>query len=218
MPFVLLGPPGCGKGTYARLLEERMGLLPVSMGQLLRNASKGKTPFARKLKKALARGELQSLLVVLRVLLPHLEKVRYNRVLLDGFPRLTDQALAFEGILHKKRLGIERVILIDTPSREIVRRLGARRVCSLCGQTFGIDVPPKRKGVCDSCGGRLVRRSDDAPKVVRARLKVYARDTKPLIAFYRKRGLLTRVNGFGPPERVYARIEKAIQRAQRKKN
>ena len=211
MLVVFLGPPGSGKGTYADLLQERMGLRHVSMGELLRRVPNGRSAFSLRVKRALERGRLLSFADVSRVLFRFLDKNGFERTVLDGFPRTLAQARNFDKLLEGRGAAIARVVFLDTSKNIIVRRLASRLTCSKCGQVFGEWKPPKNDSVCDACKTRLTRRADDQPTVVRARFKVFERQTKPLVAYYKKKGLLARVNGNARIETVYRRIEKALK-------
>jgi len=203
---VFLGPPGAGKGTQAKLLSQRMGLLHLSTGDILREAVKNQTPLGLKAKEYMDRGELvpDSLIVALiEECLPE-----EGGVILDGFPRTVAQAQALEDMLSSRNKKLSKVILFDSPDEVIVDRLSGRRVCSNCGAVYHIKYnPPKREGVCDLCGGSLVQREDDKEDVIRHRLEVYRKQTEPLIDFYQKRNIIFRLDATKDIQDLFSELE-----------
>ncbi len=189
-PFalILLGPPGSGKGTVAKALSAHFGIPHVSTGDILRENVKAGTELGKEVKAVMDAGKLVDDQLVNRVVEDRLGRPDCAQgVILDGYPRTIEQAEALEGILA--RLELETVILYLTVDYEvIVRRLGARRSCPVCGAVYNlISKPPHRAGVCDVDGAELITRDDDKEEVIRKRLEAYDRQTQPLVDFYRVR-------------------------------
>ncbi len=202
--IVLLGAPGAGKGTQAQLLAAKLGLVHISTGDILREEVRRGTELGNQAKEYMDRGDLVPDELIVAMIA---ERIRdRDGFILDGFPRTTAQAEALE-----KLAPVERVINLQLPEEEVVRRLSARRVCEDCGKIYNlITSPPQREGVCDECGGRLIQRDDDKPEVIRRRFRVYTEETAPLKDFYRQRGLLREVDATGTVEEVFNRIEAAL--------
>ena len=188
MKLILLGAPGAGKGTQAEILSKELGIPTISTGNILRAAIKDGTPVGLEAKHYMDAGKLVPDEVIIEII--H-ERVAAedcaNGYILDGVPRTIGQAEAMEqaGIIF------DNVVSIEIADETIVDRMSGRRVCESCGASYHIvAVPPKTEGVCDSCGGKLIRRKDDEPETVRARLEVYHKKTEPLKSYYEERGLL----------------------------
>ncbi|MBC7217368.1 MAG: adenylate kinase, partial [Candidatus Caldatribacterium sp.] len=191
MRIILLGPPGAGKGTQAKKIEGEFGIPQLATGDIIRLAIKEGTEWGKKAEPFVREGQLVPDEVVIGVVKERLSRddVR-NGFILDGFPRNLKQAEALEEILKALGVSIDAVLYFDIPPEELVRRLSARRVCENCQTPYNlISSPPRNDGVCDRCGGRLVQRPDDTPEVIRKRLAVYEEQTKPLVDFYKARGL-----------------------------
>ena len=188
--IVLLGPPGAGKGTYASRLMRRLRIPHISTGDMVREEIKAGTPLGRVLKEYSDRGELVPDDIIIGILEERLKKRDCAEgFILDGFPRTIPQAEALDKIT-----GIDYVININVSDEIIVQRLSSRLVCKRCGAIYNrLTLKPKRDMICDICGGELYTREDDKPEVVRERLRVYKVRTKPLIEYYRRRGLLREV-------------------------
>lgn len=202
--FILLGPPGSGKGTQVSRLSERMGLPGISTGDLFRqNISRG-TPLGQKAREYMNAGNLVPDEIVLDMLFKRISEPDCNKgFFLDGFPRTVAQADALE----ERTAGRVRLIVIDlqVPDEEIMTRMTGRLVCKQCSAIYHSKFsPPKHPGVCDKCGGELYQREDDKVDVIRERLNVYRRQTAPLIDYYEKKGVLHHVNGVGSPDTVFA--------------
>jgi len=209
--LVLLGAPGVGKGTQAELLSERLGACQLSTGDIFRAAKcLGEGERSPALEAALhymVRGDLVPDDTVLGIVQ---ERVRCLRCcggfLLDGFPRTVAQAQALENLLKEENVPLTAVLDYELPIDQIVARLSGRRTCSKCKAVFHVTtMPPRVKGVCDHCGGDLIQREDDRPESVRVRMAAYEKSTRPLIDFYRKRGLLVSIKAEGSPEEIYQR-------------
>ena len=205
MRIILLGPPGCGKGTQGQLLEKQYGLPKISTGDLLRKAVKQKSTLGKKAEAAMNRGELVSDEVVVEMVKERISKEDCRLgYILDGFPRTIFQAGRLE---ETGPLCPQLVLDIEISEQTVVERLSARRICSKCGAIFNILAKmPEKEGVCDICEGKLIQRNDDAPDVIRKRLRVYFEYTKPLIEYYRKRKLYHSVNGEGKVKVVFAEV------------
>jgi adenylate kinase len=198
--LILLGPPGAGKGTQARMLEERFGLIQLSTGDLLRGAVKAGTPAGRAAKAVMEAGALVSDEIVLDVLRERLEAPDCARgVILDGFPRTPGQAEALEALLTAQGQRVDAAISLEVDDSEMVRRVSGRYTCAGCGEGYHDEFKqPAQAGTCDKCGGTAFsRRADDNAETVAARLTAYHAQTAPLIAHYAARGVLKTVDGMG---------------------
>ena len=191
MKLILLGAPGAGKGTQAEILSQRLGIPTISTGNMLRAAIQAGTPTGLEAKRYMDAGRLVPDEVIIGVVAQRLEQPDCAKgFILDGVPRTLAQAEA----LDRAGVTFDKVLSIEISDREIEERMGGRRVCSGCGAPYHVKArPPKREGVCDSCGGSLVQRDDDRPETVRQRLEVYHTETEPLKGFYEGKGLLSPV-------------------------
>ena len=211
MRVAFLGPPGAGKGTQARELAREWGVPHVATGDMLRDAAAAGTPLGREAKGYMAKGALVPDEVIIRMIAERLRRPDAGRgFLLDGFPRTIAQAEGLEHLLKDLGQPLERVVYFDVSEPELLRRLTGRRVCRACQTAFHlVSAPPTTAGVCDRCGGQLYQREDDSEATVRHRLGVYARQTAPLLDWYRGRGLLVSVPGEGPIETIRGAIRGA---------
>jgi len=209
MNLVLLGPPGAGKGTQAKMLIEAYGIPQISTGDMLREAVKNQTPLGLEAKKFMDAGQLVTDEIVIglakdRIAQPDCDK----GFMLDGFPRTVAQAEALDVMLGEMNKALDHVISIEVPNSELMGRLTGRRTCKDCGQGYHmIFDPPAKEGVCDKCGGELFQRDDDNEETVANRLEVYDSQTKPLIDYYQGKGLLRPVDGVGAMSEVLDRIK-----------
>lgn len=212
MRLVLLGPPGAGKGTQAKMLAERFGASHVASGDLLRAAVKEKTPLGLQAKSYMDRGALVPDELVLKLIQQHLGRSDSEKgFILDGFPRSVAQAEALKRMLKGLKASIDRVVAIIVPDSEIIKRISGRRTCRDCGAMYHVIFdPPRNPGICNRCNGELYQRDDDAESTVSMRLEVYNAETKPLLEYYGKAGLLIRVNGVGRPEEIQNQILAAL--------
>ncbi|MFQ5899509.1 MAG: adenylate kinase [Candidatus Methylomirabilia bacterium] len=213
MRVIFLGPPGSGKGTQARQLAAELGIPQIATGDMLREAVAKGTPLGLAAKREMDAGALVPDEVVIGLVEERLAQAdAKNGFLLDGFPRTVAQAEALEQLLNEQGLALDRVIFLEVSERELLRRLTGRRTCQRCGIVFHVAFSaPKAGGICDECGGSLVQREDDSEATVRRRLEVYARETAPVLDYYRSRGRLASVKGEGPVPAVGAVIRSALE-------
>jgi adenylate kinase len=213
MNVVIMGPPGAGKGTQAERFAREHGIPKVSTGDILREAITAGTPLGLQVKSVMDRGELVGDDLIIGIVKERLaRRDALPGFVLDGFPRTVHQANALDGMLAKR--GPVIVVEIQVPDEELVRRVRTRRICSKCGRlvsAFASDGAAVEK--CTACGGELVARSDDGEGVVRDRLKVYWRETQPMITFYQERPTYRAVNGAQAPERVREALIGAVASA-----
>jgi adenylate kinase len=212
MHVILLGPPGAGKGTQAKVIERQWHVPHISTGDLLRAAVTERTEFGVQAKGYMDRGELVPDDLVVRLLAERIRRPdSAGGFLLDGFPRNVAQAEVLDRMLHAQGRRIDHVVSLDVDREELVRRISGRRSCSVCGAVYHVaNDPPARDGVCSRCGGQLIQRADDNEETVRARLAVYDQATAPLRDEYRRQGLLREIDGSGSVAEVSARIANAV--------
>jgi adenylate kinase len=204
----MLGPPGAGKGTQARMLGERIGAPQISSGDLLRIAVRNATPLGVQAKAFMDKGALVPDELVLKMIDARLDDEDAKPgFILDGFPRSVPQAEALGEMLKARGETISKVIAIDVPDEELVKRISGRRTCRGCNEMYHVTFdPPATPGICNKCGGELYQRDDDHEATVRNRLKVYNDSTKPLLDYYGKEGLLSQIDGKGRPEDILKEI------------
>ena len=210
MKIILLGSPGAGKGTQAERLCKVLDIPTISTGNILRAAVKNGTPTGLKAKAFMDAGKLVPDEVIIGIITERLaEDDCKNGYILDGVPRTIAQAEAME----KAGINFDAVVSIEVADQVIMERMSGRRVCESCGASYHlVAVPPKVAGVCDSCGGKLVQRKDDAPETVKDRLEVYHKETEPLKDFYAQRGLLKSVENQPSVEATTEAILNALRR------
>ncbi len=212
MKIVMLGAPGAGKGTQAKMIAEEYAIPHISTGDIFRANVKGGTPLGMEAKAYMDRGELVPDELTVRILLDRVAKDDCaNGYVLDGFPRTIPQAEVLDSELAKMNDRIDFAIDVEVPDENIVRRMSGRRACLNCGATYHIEhIPPKKEGICDNCGSELVLRDDDKEETVKKRLAVYHEQTQPLIDFYNKKGVLKEVDGTVDSAEVFAAIKKVL--------
>lgn len=204
--LVLIGPPGCGKGTQAESLRDHFKLTHISSGNVLRDEVKRGTDFGKKIKEFMDRGEIGPVELITEVILNHVDETCPDAFLFDGFPRALYQAEEL-----KKRHNLDAAILITVPESSIVKRIIGRRTCSECGNVYHVTAnPPAQEGICDNCGSQLIQRKDDNKATVTRRIEVYNTQTAPVITFYQKEGILKEVKGDGTPDEVLENILKKL--------
>lgn len=197
MKIIMLGAPGAGKGTQAKQIADKYAIPHISTGDIFRANLKAGTELGKKAKEYMDQGllvpdELTCDLVMDRIGQDDCK----NGFVLDGFPRTIPQAEALTEALKKQDDGIDFALEINMADEAIIERMGGRRVCKGCGATYHVvNIPPKKEGICDECGGEIVLRDDDAPETVKKRLEVYHEQTAPLIEYYDKLGLLNVIDG-----------------------
>jgi len=213
MIIILLGPPGSGKGTQAKRIQQTHGLVQLSTGDMLRVATASDTEFGRRVKAIMDSGQLVPDDIIIemidgRILQPDCRK----GFILDGFPRTVPQAEALDAMLSRRGLKLDHVILLDVDEAALVDRLSGRFTCSRCGASFHDRYnKPNRDGVCDGCGGtEFTRRADDRPEAVKARFDVYHRQTAPILPYYQERGILRRIDGMADIDAVTREIDRIL--------
>ena len=212
MNLILLGPPGAGKGTQAKLLVERLGSPQISTGDMLRAAVKAGTELGRKAQAIMERGDLVPDDLVINLFRERASQPdAAGGFILDGFPRTVAQAEALRKYLAETGRRIDHVLSIEVPEDELVRRIAGRRTCRACQAMYHVESsPPKGDGVCDRCEGELYQRADDREAAVRERFQVYRTQTAPLIAYYDRDGLVRSIHGTGSIEAIDDSILQAI--------
>jgi adenylate kinase len=215
MRVIFLGPPGAGKGTQARQAAARWGVPQIATGDMLREAVAAGTPLGRQAKQHMDAGNLVPDDVIIGLVAEALARPEARKgFVLDGFPRTQAQAEALDRLLEERGLHLDRVVLLRISEAALVARLTARRVCGRCGRNYHLAFsPPARPDVCDACGGELYQRSDDQEATVRRRLAVYDESTRPLIDYYRRRGLLDEVSAEGTVDHVFEGIVRSVEHA-----
>ncbi len=208
MKIIMLGAPGAGKGTQAKMIADKYKIPHVSTGDIFRMNIKNGTELGMEAKKYMDQGLLVPDELTVRILLDRVAKEDCkDGYVLDGFPRTIPQAKVLEDALNKLGDKIDYAIDVEVPDENIIRRMGGRRACLSCGATYHIEhVPPKKEGICDQCGQPLVLRDDDKPETVQNRLRVYQEQTQPLIDFYTERNVLKTVDGTQDMQDVFNAI------------
>jgi adenylate kinase len=209
---VILGSPGVGKGTYAKILSEKYNIPRISSGDLFREAIRDETELGKKIEDYVSRGDLVPDEITIELVKERLERDDCeNGFFIDGFPRTITQAEALE-----KFKKIDKVLNFVASEWVILSRLGGRRTCRKCGAIYHIkEIPPKVEGICDLCGGKLYQRSDETPQAIKNRLRVYREKTKPVLDYFRRRGLLADIDAnyqFEEISKVISQCEKHLQK------
>lgn len=215
MRIILIGPPGVGKGTQAAMLEERLGMKPLSSGVIFRSEIEAETDLGRLAKRYIDHGELVPNGVTIEMMAKRIrtDEVRKCGFILDGFPRTVKQAEALDEMLADMEMDIDEVVSIEVDDEVVVGRLSGRMGCTKCGEIYhSATKPPKREGLCDKCNGPLFVRTDDQPETIRDRLRVFHENTRPVIDYYAGKGKLLRIDGSKSPEEVYSQIVAGLRR------
>jgi len=213
MDIILIGPPGSGKGTQAKMIVDKYHVKHVSTGDILRENVRSGTPLGVEAKKFMDAGGLVPDDVVIGLVRERLkESDCKNGYILDGFPRTVNQAKSLDDILSKMSDGLTHVVSIEVDEKDLLTRLTGRRTCRACSAMYHVTFePPKKSGVCDKCGGELYQRDDDKEETITSRLKVYKQQTEPLITYYRGTGLLKTVPGTGGIKDIFNSITKVLE-------
>ena len=208
MKIIMLGAPGAGKGTQAKMLAEKYGIPHISTGDIFRANIKNGTELGAKAKEYMDKGLLVPDELVVDLIMDRFKADDCkNGYILDGFPRTIPQAEALDAALAANGEKIDYAVNVEVPDENIVNRMSGRRACLSCGATYHIEhIPPKKEGICDKCGQELVLRDDDKPETVLNRLKVYHDQTQPLIEFYTRKNVLKTVDGTKDMKEVFADI------------
>ena len=212
MKIIMLGAPGAGKGTQAMKIAEKYQIPHISTGDIFRANIKEGTELGKKAKGYMDAGELVPDELVCDLVVDRLAKDDCkDGYILDGFPRTIPQAEALTEALKKQGTAIDYALDIEMEDQAIIDRMAGRRVCAKCGATFHVvNIPPKKEGVCDNCGGDLELRDDDAPETVKKRLNVYHEQTAPLIEYYKKQGILHEIDGTLGIDGVAAKVAEIL--------
>jgi adenylate kinase len=212
MNLILLGPPGAGKGTQAKMMIDAYKIPQISTGDILRAALKERTPLGLKAKEYMDKGLLVPDEVVIDIIRERLKEADCQKgYILDGFPRTVAQAQALDNVLASMNSAIDHVISIDVDKGELIKRLTGRRTCRQCGRGYHVIFDPAvNKDLCDKCQGELYQRDDDNEDTVRNRLDVYDSQTFPLIQYYKEKGLVRLIDGQGGIQQIFDRIVKVL--------
>ena len=209
---VLLGPPGAGKGTQAVKIVERYNIPHISTGDIFRDNIKRGTELGKKAQEYMNKGELVPDDLVIEIATTRLlEDDCKNGFLLDGFPRTVYQAEKLDEFLAAHDMKLDKVIDIEVEKEELITRLTGRRVCKQCGASYHVvNIPPKKEGICDICGGELFQRAEDTIETVENRIEVYNEQTMPLVDYYTNAGNIVNIDGALGLDNVFAEIVKAL--------
>ncbi len=210
---VLLGAPGAGKGTQAKMLIDRFKIPQISTGDILRKAVADGTPLGKEAKVIMESGGLVSDKIVLGLVEERIKQPDCkNGFILDGFPRNTAQAEALDKLLAGMNMPLTIALTVDVEKSELMKRLTGRRTCKSCQQMYNIYfTPPKKEGVCDKCGGALFQRDDDKEETIKKRLDVYDTQTAPLISYYNKKGIMKTVLGVGSINDIFKKVVAVLE-------
>lgn len=210
--LVVMGSPGAGKGTQAVVIAEGLSVCHLSTGELLREALAQGTPLGRQADGYMQAGELVPDDVILGLVDEELDRPScLSGAVFDGFPRTVEQARGLDELLKERGSSVERVIMIDVPEEEVVRRLSGRRVCTSCDKMYHLSFDPSQEeGRCDACGRDLVQRPDDQPETIKRRLAVYREETEPVLQYYEPRQGVTQIAGDAPIDVVAATIREHL--------
>lgn len=212
MRLVLLGAPGAGKGTQAKILIEKYNIPQISTGDLLRAAVAAGSALGKEAKSFMDKGELVPDSVVLGMVQERLKQDDCKKgYILDGFPRNTKQAEELDKMLDALSMSLTAALSVDVPLEDLMKRLTGRRTCKACGQMFNVFFnAPKKEGVCDKCGGALFQRDDDKEETIKKRLDVYTAQTAPLMDYYGNKGIVKSVSGTGSIDDIFKKVCEAL--------
>ena len=206
MNMILLGYPGSGKGTQARVLSQKLGLLHVSTGEIFREELAKKTALGQEVGDYLSAGQLVPDWLVLDML-KHRLSSETRGLLFDGFPCTLEQAEGLDEWFNSRAMKLDAVVFLNLPEAEVVRRLDERRICVKCGTIYNLHVTtPMLENACDSCGGALTTRGDDKPEVIKKRIMVYRDQTEPLVSYYKGNSFFLEVRADQPPQAITEKI------------
>lgn len=214
MNILIIGPQGSGKGTQAEKLTERFGLAYVSMGGIFRSLKDKDTPLAKRATEFVEKGILVPDDIVIELINEYLNGIgRLDGIVFDGFPRVLSQAEYFDKFLAEKGKKIDVVFYLTLSKEETLKRLGSRRTCSKCGKVYNIiTTPPQKEGLCDTCGGELIVRTDETPEAIETRLNEFSVKTTPLINYYGQRGIVEKVDGDRPIDVIFEDIVSRLEK------
>jgi len=212
MRLILIGPPGSGKGTQAKLLGDRLGLVHISTGDILREAIRLGTSAGKKAEPFVNNGKLVPDDLVNELVADRFRRDdRPERFVMDGYPRTLAQAASFDQVLRQQFLNLTAVVVLKVEDAEVLRRLGGRWICPNCNATYHLTKkPPRVPGICDVCGTKLIQREDDKEDTIRRRLDVYRQNTVELIPHYQRQGLVREVSGEGEIDKIYNDIVQVL--------
>ncbi|WP_024833114.1 adenylate kinase [Ruminiclostridium josui] len=212
MRIILLGAPGAGKGTQAKIISEKLNIPHISTGDIFRANIKGNTPLGQKAKEYMDKGELVPDELTVEIVKDRLGNSDCeNGFILDGFPRTIPQAEYLDKVLVQMNINLDVALLIDVKDEDIIQRMSGRRVCTNCGATYNVVFnPTKEEGICDVCKSPVIQRADDAAETVLNRLETYHKQTQPLISYYEKAGKLKVAEGAGEVEETSKRVMKVL--------
>lgn len=205
MHIILFGPPGVGKGTQAKMLSEKYNLTHISTGDILRAEIAKSSELGKKAREIIEAGKLVPDEIMIEIIKNVVSSTK-NGFILDGFPRTIVQAESLDKLFNDLKIKIDIVLYIDVDEKEIIRRLENRLSCSVCGKIFNIMIDKIEDMICTNCGGKLTRREDDNPEVIIKRMKIYKDSTEPVKEYYKKKNLLTFIDGSGSIEEVFESI------------
>ncbi len=216
MRIILLGAPGSGKGTQAKLLMGRYSVPEISTGEILRKAVADGTPLGREAKVFMDRGELVINSIIVGMMHERMKKEDCRKgYIIDGFPRNEAQAVSLDKMLAAINAPVNVTVSIDVDGNELVKRMSGRRICRLCGRVYNIYfLPPKKAEKCDICGGGFFQRDDDKEETIRKRLDVYESQRIPLTQYYRSKGILKTITGTGSVQDIFRKVSAAVEESQ----
>lgn len=214
MRLILLGAPGAGKGTQAKLLIEKYNIIQISTGDILRENVKNQTTLGLNAKNYMEKGLLVPDDIIVSMIKERIKKDDCkNGFILDGFPRTIAQADALTNILNEMNLKLNACVYIEVLEEELIKRLSGRRVCNKCGESYHVIFNrPKKEGICDKCQSELIHRKDDQEETIKNRLKVYFNETIPLLDYYTKQNLIVKVDGMGEIHEIFNKIVNALNK------